>query len=201
MTQSIIRGFAYIVCGGKPIAISNKTFITLGKARILNVPLSVWIMIIAIVIFGFILAKTKFGRSIYAIGGNKDAARLAGLNPERIVLICYVMMGVLCALGGVVFAARMNSGQPAACVNLEFDAITAVILGGVSFAGGVGTMGGPVLGIILIQAFNMGLTMVNVPSFWQYVARGGLLLFALTSDYIRKRNRDKALLAASMKNS
>ena len=146
VTQSIIRGFAYIVCGGKPIAISNKTFITLGKARILNVPLSVWIMIIAIVIFGFILAKTKFGRSIYAIGGNKDAARLAGLNPERIVLICYVMMGVLCALGGVVFAARMNSGQPAACVNLEFDAITAVILGGVSFAGGVGTMGGTVLG-------------------------------------------------------
>ena len=201
VTQSIIRGFAYIVCGGKPIAISNKTFITLGNARILNVPLSVWIMIIAIVIFGFILAKTKFGRSIYAIGGNKDAARLAGLNPERIVLICYVMMGVLCALGGVVFAARMNSGQPAACVNLEFDAITAVILGGVSFAGGVGTMGGTVLGIILIQAFNMGLTMVNVPSFWQYVARGGLLLFALTSDYIRKRNRDKALLAASMKNS
>ena len=201
VTQSIIRGFAYIVCGGKPIAISNKTFITLGKARILNVPLSVWIMIIAIVIFGFILAKTKFGRSIYAIGGNKDAARLAGLNPERIVLICYVMMGVLCALGGVVFAARMNSGQPAACVNLEFDAITAVILGGVSFAGGVGTMGGTVRGIILIQAFNMGLTMVNVPSFWQYVARGGLLLFALTSDYIRKRNRDKALLAASMKNS
>lgn len=201
VTQSIIRGFAYIVCGGKPIAISNKTFITLGKARLFNIPLSVWIMIIAIVIFGFILAKTKFGRSIYAIGGNKDAARLAGLNPERIVLICYVMMGVLCALGGVVFAARMNSGQPAACVNLEFDAITAVILGGVSFAGGVGTMGGTVLGIILIQAFNMGLTMVNVPSFWQYVARGGLLLFALTSDYIRKRNRDKALLAASMKNS
>ncbi len=201
VTQSIVRGFAYIVCGGKPVAISNKTFITLGKVRILNIPLSVWIMIIAILIFGFILAKTKFGRSIYAIGGNKDAARLAGLNPERIVLICYVMMGVLCALGGVVFAARMNSGQPASCVNLEFDAITAVILGGVSFAGGVGTMGGTVLGIILIQAFNMGLTMVNVPSFWQYVARGGLLLFALTSDYIRKRNRDKALLAASMKNS
>lgn len=201
VTQSIVRGFAYIICNGKPVAISDKTFITLGKLRILNVPLSVWIMITAIVIFGFILAKTKFGRSIYAIGGNKDAARLAGLNPERIVLICYVMMGILCALGGVVFAGRMNSGQPAACVNLEFDAITAVILGGVSFAGGVGTMGGTVLGIILIQAFNMGLTMVNVPSFWQYVARGGLLLFALTSDYIRKRNRDKALLAASMKNS
>ena len=201
VTQSIIRGFAYIICNGKPVAVSNKTFITLGKARVFNIPVSVWIMIIAIVIFGFILAKTKFGRSIYAIGGNKDAARLAGLNPERIVTVSYIMMGVLCGIGGVVFAARMNSGQPAACVNLEFDAITAVILGGVSFAGGVGTMGGTVLGIILIQAFNMGLTMVNVPSFWQYVARGGLLLFALTSDYIRKRNRDSILLAASMKNS
>lgn len=201
VTQSIIRGFAYILCGGKPVAISNKNFILLGKLRIFNIPVSVWIMIIAIAVFGFILAKTKFGRSIYAIGGNKDAARLAGLNPQRIVLICYVMMGILCGIGGIVFAARMNSGQPAACVNLEFDAITAVILGGVSFAGGVGSMGGTVLGIILIQAFNMGLTMVNVPSFWQYVARGGLLLFALTSDYIRKRNREKSLLAASMKNS
>ena len=94
----------------------------------------------------------------------------------------------------------MNSGQPAANVNLEFDAITAVILGGVSFVGGVGNMGGTILGIFLIQSFNTGLTMVNVPSFWQYVAKGGLLLFALTTDYIRKQKREKDLLAASMKN-
>ncbi len=199
VTQSVVRGFAYIICGGKPVAINNPNFITLGKVRFLHIPLSVWIMIIAMIIFGFILAKTRFGRSVYAIGGNQVAARLAGLNPEKIILGCYVMMGIFCAIGGIIFAARMNSGQPAACVNLEFDSITAVILGGVSFTGGVGTMGGTALGIILIQAFNMGLTMVNVPSFWQYVARGGLLLFALTSDYFRKKNRDKNLLAASMK--
>ena len=190
VTQSIVRGFAYIICDGKPVSISNKTFLTLGKARFLNIPVAVWIM----------LAKTKFGRSIYAIGGNQDAARLAGLNPQRIITISYIMMGVLCSIGGIIFAARMNSGQPAANVNLEFDAITAVILGGVSFAGGVGDMGGTILGIILIQAFNTGLTMVNVPSFWQYVAKGGLLLFALTTDYIRKQKREKDLLAASMKN-
>ena len=106
VTQSIIRGFAYIICGGKPVSISNKTFLLLGKARILNIPVSVWIMIICIVVFG----------------------------------------------------------------------------------------------IILIQSFNTGLTMVNVPSFWQYVAKGGLLLFALTTDYIRKQKREKDLLAASMKN-
>lgn len=200
VTQSIIRGFAYIICDGKPISISNKTFLALGKARVANVPVSVWIMLICIVVFGVILSRTKFGRSVYAIGGSQEAARLAGLNPKRIITTCYVMMGILCSIGGIIFAARMNSGQPAANVNLEFDAITAVILGGVSFAGGVGDMGGTILGIVLIQAFNTGLTMVNVPTFWQYVAKGGLLLFALTTDYIRKQKREKELLAASMRN-
>ena len=195
VTQSIIRGFAYILCNGKPVAIGNTAFISIGKTRFLDIPLAVWLMLIAFVIFGFILAKTRFGRSIYAIGGNKDAARLAGLNPQRIITTTFIMMGVLCAI-----AARMNSGQPAANVNLEFDAITAVILGGVSFSGGVGSMGGTIIGVFLIQAFNTGLTMVNVPSFWQYVAKGALLLFALTSDFIRKRNREKQLLEASKRN-
>ena len=200
VTQSIVRGFAYILCDGRPIAIGDKAFIQIGRARFLDIPVAVWIMIVAFIIFGFILSKTRFGRSIYAIGGNESAARLAGLNPRRIVLLCFVMMGVMCAIGGIVFAARMNSGQPAANVNLEFDAITAVILGGVSFTGGVGTMGGTIIGVFLIQAFNTGLTMVNVPSFWQYVAKGALLLFALTSDYIRKQNRERQLLEASKKN-
>ena len=201
VSQAILRGFAYIICNGKPVAISDQTYLNIGTAAFIGIPLSVWITVICIVIFGFILAKTKFGRSIYAIGGNKDAARLAGLNPQRIIMISFVLMGVLCGIGGIVFTARMNCGQPAANVNLEFDAITAVILGGVSFTGGVGDMGGTVLGIILIQAFNTGLIMVNVPSFWQYVARGALLLFALTSDYLRKEKRKKVLLAASMKNA
>ncbi|NLF26941.1 MAG: ABC transporter permease [Clostridiales bacterium] len=200
VTQSIVRGFAYILCDGKPVAIADKSYIQIGKARFLFIPVSVWIMLLAFALFGFILAKTRFGRSIYAIGGNADAARLAGLNPQRTVLLSFVMMGIMCAVGGIVFSARMNSGQPAANVNLEFDAITAVILGGVSFSGGVGTMGGTIIGVFLIQAFNTGLTMVNVPSFWQYVAKGALLLFALTSDYLRKRNREHQLLEASKRN-
>ena len=201
VTQSIIRGFAYIICDGKPIAIANTEFIAIFNARFLNIPFAVWLMLASFIIFGFILARTKFGRSVYAIGGSTEAARLAGLNPKKIVTLCFIMIAVLTSMGGIVFSARMNAGQPAANINLEFDAITAVILGGVSFLGGVGSMGGTVLGVILIQAFNTGLIMVNVPSFWQYVARGGLLLFALTSDYIRKERRDKELLAASMKNA
>ena len=201
VSQTIIRGFAYIICGGKPVAIRNQTFNKLGTLRILALPIPVWVMIICILIFGFILARTRFGRSVYAIGGSAEAARLAGLNPKRIVTTCFIMIGVLTSIGGMLFAARMNAGQPAANVNLEFDAITAVILGGTSFAGGVGSMFGTALGIILIQAFNTGLIMVNVDSFWQYVARGALLLFALTSDYIRETRRQKALLEASMKNA
>lgn len=201
VTQSIVRGFAYIICDGKPVAVSNRAFIDLGTLRILQLPVAVWLMIISFVVFGIILAKTKFGRSVYAIGGSAEAARLAGLNPKRIITICFILIAVLTSMGGIVFAARMNAGQPAANVNLEFDAITAVILGGVSFAGGVGSMGGTILGVLLIQAFNTGLIMVNVPTFWQTVARGALLLFALTFDYIRKEKRDKELLAASMKNA
>lgn len=201
VTQSVVRGFAYILCDGKPVAVSNKAFIALGKLNIAGLHIAVWLMLIAFVVFGFILAKTKFGRSVYAIGGSSEAARLAGLNPQKIISLCFILIGVLTSLGGMIFAARMNSGQPAANVNLEFDAITAVILGGVSFAGGVGNMWGTFLGVILIQAFNTGLIMVNVPTFWQYVARGALLLFALTSDFIRKERREKELLAASMKNA
>jgi ribose transport system permease protein len=199
VSQAIFRGLAYIICSGKPVPIKNQSYIALGQARIIGIPVSVWLMIILMGVFGFILAKTKFGRSIYAVGGNKAAARLAGLNPKRINYVMFLMLGLLCALGGIVFSSRMHSGQPAANVNLEFDAITAVVLGGVAFSGGVGDMAGVALGILLLQAFNTGLTMVNVPAFWQYVARGGLLLIALTSDFMRKRNRERALLEAGKK--
>ena len=201
VTQSVMRGFAYIICDGKSVGIMNQTFIWVGKARLLGLPFSVWLMIIAFIIGGVILAKTRFGRSVYAIGGNSQAARLAGMNPQRIVTISFVVMGLLCSIGGIVYVARMQSGQPSANVNLEFDAITAVILGGVSFAGGVGNMGGTVIGVLLIQTFNTGLNMVGIPNanFWQYVGKGGLLLIALTADYIRKVNTEKRLLAESKK--
>jgi len=201
VTQSVMRGFAYIICNGKPVGISDATFIWVGKARLLGLPFSVWLMIVAFIIGGIILAKTRFGRSVYAIGGNAQAARLAGMNPKRIVTTSFVTMGLLCAIGGIVYVARMQSGQPAANVNLEFDAITAVILGGVSFAGGVGSMPGTVIGVLLIQSFNTGLNMAGIPNanFWQYVGKGALLLIALTADYVRKVNNDKRMLAESKK--
>lgn len=203
VTQSIMRGFAYIICDGKSVGITDPTFIWVGKTRILGLPFSVWLMIVAFIIGGIVLARTRFGRSVYAIGGNANAARLAGMNPERIVTVSFVLMGLLCALGGIVYVARLQSGQPAANINLEFDAITAVILGGVSFSGGVGTMFGSFIGVILIQSFNTGLNMAGIPNaqFWQYVGKGALLLIALSADYVRQVNTRKRLLAESKKNA
>ncbi|WP_273326431.1 ABC transporter permease [Vallitalea guaymasensis] len=200
-SMSIVRGLAYIICNGKPVFITNNSFLKLGSQRIFGIPVPVIILIISFIIFGIILSKTRFGRSIYVVGGNKEAARLAGLNPKRITLILYMVNGALAALGGALLAARMNSGQPAASVGLEFDAITAAVLGGTAFSGGVGTIFGTVLGVFILQGFNTGLIMLNVPTFWQYVARGLLLLIALTFDFLRKRRRDKKILESSMANS
>ncbi|MCT4509310.1 MAG: ABC transporter permease [Tepidibacter sp.] len=200
-TMSILRGMAFIICDGRPVYIMNKTFINFGKNRIFGLPIPVIILILAFIVFGVLLAKTRFGRSVYVVGGNKNAARLAGLNPQKITNILYMITGGLSALGGIILAARMSSGQPAASVGLEFDAITAAVLGGTAFTGAVGTIFGTVLGVLILQGFNTGLIMLNVPVFWQYVARGLLLLIALAFDYLRKQNREKKLLESSMKQS
>ena len=194
-SMSIVRGLAFITSDGKPIFIKDNLFIALGKNRLLGIPVSVVILLIIFIIFIVILNKTVFGRYIYIIGGNKKAARLAGINPQQMVSQLYIIMGFLSALGGILLASRMRSGQPAAGVGLEFDAITAAVLGGVAFSGGVGTLTGVFLGLMILQGFNSGLIMLNVPSFWQYIARGMLLLIALSFDYIRNNQREKKRLA------
>lgn len=199
-TMSIVRGIAFILSDGKPIFIENDTFIALGKDRIAGIPIPVIILLIAFIIFGFILNKTVFGRNIYVVGGNKKAARLAGIYPEKIITYSYVIMGILSAIGGILLSSRMRSGQPSAGVGLEFDAITATILGGIAFSGGVGTLSGTFLGLLILQGFNSGLIMLNVQSFWQYIARGLLLLVALSFDFIRKRNREKKRIQDMEKN-
>ena len=203
VSQSVWRGFAYLLCDGKPVSVADKGFMAFGKARLggdSGIPYSVILMLIFFVIFSYILAKTRFGRSIFAIGGNAEAARLAGINANKVKTICYMMTSMFAALAGIILAARMNSGQPAANPNLHFDAITAANLGGVSMVGGVGSIPSVMLGVLLVQAFNSGLNMVNVSSYWQYVARGMLLFASLAIDFYRQRARAKRLLADSMKN-
>jgi len=145
------------------------------------------------------LGKTYFGRSIYVLGGNSYAARLAGLNPRRIGFTLHIVESALSAFAGILLTARMNSGQPSSCVGLEFDAITAAVLGGTAFTGGVGTIFGTFLGMLVLQGFKTGLNMVGVQTFWQQVAQGALLVVALAFDFYRKQNRDKKAIEESMR--
>ena len=201
-SMSIIRGFAYIICGGRAVAVNNSLFISFGTYRIFGiVSLPVFILIVAFIVCGFVLSRTYFGRSVYVVGGNPYAGRLAGLNPVAITYKLYIISGSLAALAGILLAARMNSGQPSAAVGLEFDAVTAAVLGGTAFTGGVGTILGTFLGMLILQGFNTGLIMLNVQVFWQNVAQGALLVVALAFDFYRKKSQGKRVLAESMKQS
>jgi ribose transport system permease protein len=185
--SQVCEGVAYLICSGKSIPVNDVVFNEIGTTRVLGIPLPAIIMVILFIIFGLVLSKTVFGRSVYMIGGNPEAARLAGLNPKKTSTILYVIAAMIAAFAGVMMTTRMHSGQPAGGAGSEFDAITAAILGGVAFSGGKGNLAGCFIGLLIMQCFNNGLTVINVSSFWQTVAKGLLLIAALIFDYFRRK--------------
>ncbi|MEM1484144.1 ABC transporter permease [Oscillospiraceae bacterium PP1C4] len=190
--QSIMRGFAFIISNGEGVLITNSTFLKIGSYKIFGsrfLTFPIFFMLLVFVVFGIIMKRTRMGREIYIVGGNPTAARLAGISIKKKTYMLFINMNILAAVGGMILAARMNTGQPQACVGLEFDGITAAILGGVSNQGGIGSIFGAFLGLAILQGFNNGLIMLNVQSFWQNVAKGALLLLALTFDFIRSQKR------------
>ncbi|SHH93016.1 ABC transporter permease [Clostridium grantii] len=191
-TMSIFRGFAFILCGGKAIFITNPTLLKIGVGRILGIPIPVVIFFILFIVFALVSSKTRFGRSVYMIGGNANAARLAGINAFNVRTKLYMLTSAFAAIGGIILAARMSTGQPSASVGLEFDAVTAAVLGGIAMGGGIGSLSGALIGLFIMQGFNNGLMMLNVQSFWQTVAKGILLIAALSFDYYRNRQREQA---------
>ena len=188
-TMSIFRGLAYIICGGKAVFITNGSYLKFGGGRVLGVPIPAIFIRALFVVFMVVLARTRFGRSVYMVGGNPTASRLTGINAQKVLIVLYMLTAAFSALGGCIMTARMSSGQPMSCAGLEFDAVTAAVLGGVAMSGGVGTLGGALIGLLIMQGFNNGLMMLNIPSFWQTVSRGLLLIAALSFDYIRNRKQ------------
>lgn len=183
--SSVCQGLAFLICQGKSVPVNDKVFVKLGSMKIAGIPFPAILMVILFIIFGFILARTVFGRSIYMIGGNPISAHLAGLNPRKVSTILYVISAMIAAFAGVLMTAKMHSGQPSGGSGSEFDAITAAILGGVAFSGGKGNLAGCFIGLLIMECFNNGLTVVNVSSFWQIVAKGLLLIAALIFDFFR----------------
>lgn len=133
-TQSIFR----IICGGKSVSVTHATFLKIGSTRFFGISLPIYIFLILIAVFAVILARTRFGRSIYMVGGNSNAARLAGIQSKKVVTLLFTLSAVMASVGGIILASRMNSGQPSASDGLEFDAVTGCVLGGVAMSGGIG---------------------------------------------------------------
>ena len=192
--MGIYNGLMRVVTRSQNMPISNQSFYKLGSIAVFNaIPLPFLIMLILMIIYGGILAFTTFGRSIYLVGGNKRAARLCGIDCKRTTTILYINNGALAGLAGAILASRMRSASPLSGDTVALDAITAVVLGGVSFVGGVGDMTGCFFGILLLTAFKAGLTAIGLQSYWQIIAQGALLIVALSVDFISENLRRRAL--------
>ena len=193
--MTIARGLALVISGGIPHTIYDKSFTAIGNGYLwpkptpqsFSIPLSVLILIICTVIVAIVLYKTKFGRYVYAVGGNEEAARVSGVNVAKIKFFTFVINGLLCGVAGVVLAARITSGQPAGAAGYELDAIAAVIIGGASLAGGAGKVSGTIIGALIIGVLNNGLVLLAVSSYYQQIIQGVIIAGAVILDSKTKR--------------
>lgn len=185
--MTIWRGAAYLYTDGRPIWELPDAFSVIGSGRMFHVPIPTIIMIAVYVVGYVILEHTRFGRYVYAVGGNKEAARLAGISVNRVLMKVYILCGVLSSVSGILLASRMNSGQPNAGLMYELDVIAAVVVGGTSLFGGRGSIVGTFLGAMLIGILRNGLNLMNVSSYLQMIVVGVVILFAVMLDQFRKR--------------
>ncbi len=186
-SMQIARGLGYIVSDGKAVGISQEEFFDLGYLDFLGIPLPIWFTIVCIAIFGFLLSKTTYGRNTLAIGGNEEAARLAGINVDRTKLIIFMLSGLVSALAGIILAARMTSGQPMTSIGFELVAISACVLGGVSLNGGVAKISFIIAGVLILGTIENAMNLLNISPFAQYVVRGLILLIAVIFDKYKQR--------------
>ncbi len=184
--MTIWRGAAFVYTEGRPVWGLPEAFSALGGDRILGIPIPTVIMFFVFISAHIVLTKTKFGRYVYAVGGNLEAARLAGIKTNQIIISVYIISGVLSAISGILLASRMNSGQPNAGLMYELDVIAAVVVGGTSLFGGRGTIIGTFIGSMLIAVLRNGLNLINVGSYVQQVIVGVVILLAVLLDQLRK---------------
>ncbi|MGK5508606.1 ABC transporter permease subunit [Brevibacillus formosus] len=180
-----VRGLAYVISGGYPILLQSSVFKFIGSGSIFGIPAPIYIMLIVYLVMMFVLKNTVFGRHVYAIGGNMEAARLTGIKVQRVLISVYSISGLLAGLAGVVLAGRLFSGQPTAGIGYELDAIAAVILGGTSFTGGVGRVQGTIIGVLIMGVISNGLTLLDVNYYWQLVVKGAVIVIAVLLDRLR----------------
>lgn len=184
---AVASGLAYFIGNGAPINGLPENWEIIANTQFLGFATPVYVMILGFVILAAIMKRTAFGLQIYATGGNRAAAEIAGVNTKKILISVYVISGFLAGLSGVILSSRVISGPPNLGSGYELGAIAAVVIGGASLAGGRGTIWGTLLGLLLIQTLNNGLDILVVPAYWQKVISGLLIVSAVTIDTISTR--------------
>lgn len=183
---SAARGLTLIYSGGRPIPALTDGYRWIGTGDILGIPVPIVLFALVFAVAHFVLTRTRFGRHVYAVGGNPHAAKVSGLSVSRIRFTVYAISGALAGIAGMVLAARTGSALPQAGIAYELDAIAAVVIGGTSLSGGMGKVSGTVIGALLIGVMNNGLDLLGVESYYQQVIKGGLIVAAVMLDRSRK---------------
>lgn len=183
---SAARGLTLIYSGGRPIPALTDGYRWIGTGDIAGIPVPIVLFALVFLLSHFVLSRTRFGRHVYAVGGNPHAAKVSGLPVRRIRFAVYAISGALAGIAGMVLAARTGSALPQAGVAYELDAIAAVVIGGTSLAGGIGRVSGTVIGALLIGVMNNGLDLLGVESYYQQVIKGGLIVVAVLLDRSRQ---------------
>jgi ribose transport system permease protein len=189
--MNVARGLALVISGGFPISELPPPFRFWGAGSILYIPAPVVIVVVLYLLFHIFLTRTTVGRDIYAAGGNRQAALLSGVPVDARLTLVYALSGALAGVGAVILAGRMNSGFPLAGMGAELDAIAAVIIGGASFFGGVGTVWGTLVGALIMGVLRNGLTLLNVSAYWQTVVIGAVIVVAVWIDVLRQKAMEK----------
>lgn len=184
---SAARGLTLLYSGGRPIPALSETFRWIGTGSILGIPVPIFLLLGTFALAHFVLTQTRFGRHVYAVGGNPHAAKVSGLPVNRIRFLVYVISGALAGLAGMILAARTGSALPQAGIAYELDAIAAVVIGGTSLAGGVGRVSGTLIGALLIGVMNNGLDLMGVESYYQQVIKGFLIVAAVMLDQSKNK--------------
>jgi inositol transport system permease protein len=187
-TYTAIRGVANLYTGGRPISNLTDDYDFIGQGDVFGVPVPIIILVVMAVVTHILYAHTKFGKYIYAIGGNEQAARVSGINAARYKMLIYVYASFLAGLAGLVVSSRIGSGQPGLGVGYELDAIAAAVIGGTSLsAGGIGTVAGTIVGALIIGVLNNTLDLMNVSAFWQQIVKGCIIVGAVILDQLKNR--------------
>src|ERR1700721_860407 len=187
-TFTAIRGAANLYTSGRPISDLTDDYDFIGQGDVFGVPVPIIILVVMAVVTHVLYAHTKFGKYIYAIGGNEQAARVSGINAARYKLLIYVYASFLAGLAGLVVSARIGSGQPGLGVGYELDAIAAAVIGGTFLpAGGSGTVAGTIVGALIIGVLNNTLDLMNVSAFWQQIVKGCIIVGAVILDQLKNR--------------